>query len=153
MVLAKKGLISADLEYLDYSIAKLRNGGDGEAFIDQNKDIGDVFKPVFNFRLGGEYRVTDAFSLRAGYELYPSAFNETAFGADQPNAGLNYSVYSAGFGYRVNGFFIDVAYRYAQSEEYALLYPAPLTNDYPAPKMANFENSFSKVLFTFGFRF
>jgi len=45
--------------------------------------------------------VTEPLSLRAGYELYPSAFNQTAFGADQPNAGLNYAVYTAGLGYRV----------------------------------------------------
>lgn len=153
VVLAKKGLISADLEYLDYSIAKLRNGGDGEDFIDQNKDISDIFKPVANLRLGGEYRVTEAFSLRAGYELHPSAFNKTAFGANQPNAGLDYSVYAAGLGYRVNGFFFDVAYRFAQSEEYNMLYPAPLTNDYLVPQMAKFENSANKILFTLGFRF
>lgn len=153
VVLAKKGLVSADLEFLDYSIAKLRNGGDGENFIDQNKDISDIFKPVTNFRLGGEYRVTEPLSLRAGYELYPSAFNQTAFGTDQPNAGLNYAVYTAGLGYRVNGFFFDIAYRHAQSDEYNLLYPAPLTNDYPEPLMAQFTNSFNKILITFGFRF
>ncbi len=152
-VVAKKGLISADLEYVDYSIAKLRNGGDGYDFIDQNSDINEIYKPVTNFRLGGEYRITDAFSLRAGYENYPSAFNNNAFNTDQLNAGKNFSVISAGFGYTTGSFFLDVAYRQSSFSEYATLYPAPQTSDYPAPEFAKLDNKVSKILFTLGFRF
>lgn len=153
VVLGKKGLVSADIEYLDYSIAKLREGGDGDEFIDQNKDISDLYKPVTNVRLGGEYRLTETFSLRGGYELYPSAFNATAFGESQPNAGQDYMVYSAGAGYKSGGFFFDVAYRISSFTEYTMLYPAPLTAEYPEPEMAKFDNSNSKILFTLGFRF
>jgi len=152
-ILGKKGLISADYEYIDYSIAKLRNGGDGEKFVDQNKDISDIFKPVSSFRLGGEYRLTDVFSVRGGYEIYPSAYNQKAFGVTQPNAGLNYSVCSAGFGYKSGNFYIDFAYRYSTFSEYSTLYPTPVSTEYPEPKMAKFDNTNSKVLFTLGFRF
>ncbi len=153
VVLGKKGLISADVEYLDYAIAKLRNGGDGYDFIDENKDISDIYKATTNLRLGGEYRLTETFSFRAGYELYPSAFNETAFGEPQPNAGQNFNVYSAGLGYKSGGFFVDLAYRQSAFTEHNMLYPAPLTDDYPRPEMATFDNTTSKVLFTLGFRF
>lgn len=152
-VVGKKGLISADIEVIDYSIAKLRNGGDGEQFIDQNKDINDIYKPVTNFRLGGEYRLTDNFSLRAGYELYPSAFNDKAFGVSQPNAGQDYTVYAAGFGYKSGNFFVDLAYRYSKYTDYTTFYPTPVSTVYPEPKMAKFDNTGSKVLFTLGFRF
>jgi hypothetical protein len=153
VVLGKRGIISADYEYLDYSIAKLRNGGDGENFIDQNNDISEVYKASGNLRLGGEYRLSDNFSLRAGYELYPSAFNDNAFGASQPNAGLNYSVLSAGLGYSSGSFFFDAAFRQTAFSEYTLLYPAPTTSDYPVPEMAKLDNKIGKVLFTLGFRF
>ena len=153
LVLGKKGLISADYEYVDYSIAKLRNGGDGEEFTDQNNDISEIYKPAGNFRFGGEYRLSDNFALRAGYELYPSAYNESAFGTSQPNAGLNYTVLSAGLGYSSGSFFFDAAYRLSRFTEYNLLYPAPQTNNYPAPEMAKSDFSNGKVLFTFGFRF
>jgi hypothetical protein len=152
-VIGKKGLISADYEYVDYSIAKLRNGGNGYQFIDQNNDISTIYKPVSNFRLGGEFRLSDAFALRAGYEIYPSAFKSTAFGKDQPNAGLTYSIYSAGFGYTSGSFFLDVALRHSVYSEYATLYPAPQSDYYPAPEFAKLDNKNSKVLFTLGFRF
>jgi hypothetical protein len=153
LVVGKKGLVSADYEFVDYSIAKLRNGGDGEDFVDQNNDISEIYKPVGNLRLGGEYRISDLFALRAGYELYPSAFNESAFGTSQPNAGQNYTVLSAGLGYSTGSFFFDAAYRLSSFSEYNMLYPAPLTNDYPEPAMA--ESSFrqGKILFSLGFRF
>jgi hypothetical protein len=153
VVLGKKGLLSADYEFMDYSIAKLRNGGDGEKFIDQNNDISEVYKPVGNIRLGGEYRLSNNVALRAGYEIYPSAFNDNAFNVSQPNAGLNYTVLSAGLGYSSGSFFFDVAYRQSAFSEYTLLYPAPKTTDYPVPEMAKLDNKIGKVLFTLGFRF
>jgi hypothetical protein len=152
-VLGKRALVSADIEYLDYSIAKFRNGGDGYDFIDQNKDIADIYKSVTNFRLGGEFRISDPLAVRAGFELYPSAFNSEAFGVPQPNAEEKLTVYSAGIGYKGERFFFDAAYRLSSFGEYNMLYPAPMTNDFPEPAMAKFDNKNSKVLFTLGFRF
>jgi len=150
---AKKGLVSADIEYVDHSVAKLRKGGDGYDFADQNQDINEIFKAVTNFRVGGEYRLTDAFSLRAGYELYPSAFNTSAFGKDQFNAKEDYQVCSVGFGYSTGSFFVDIAYRNSGYTQFNKLYPAPLTSDYPEPQFAQFDQNTHKVLFTLGFRF
>lgn len=152
-IIGKKGLISADYELVDYSIAKLRNGGDGENFVDQNNDISEIYKPVGNLRLGGEFRVSDSFALRAGYELYPSAYNDNAFGTSQPNAGQNYTVLSAGLGYTTGSFFFDAAYRHAAYTVYNTLYPSPLTTDYPEPEMAESTFKQGKVIFTLGFRF
>jgi hypothetical protein len=153
LVLGKKGIISADYEFLDYSIAKFRNGGDGENFTSQNSDIREVYKPVSNLRLGGEYRLNDNFALRAGYEIYPSAYNGNAFGVNQPNAGRNYNILSAGLGYAYGSFSFDAAYRLSTFTEYNTLYPAPISSDYPAPEMAKMDNKSGKVLFTLGFRF
>ena len=152
-VIAKKGLLSVDYEYVDYGSANLRRGGDGYNFVPENQEIAEAYRSVGNLRLGGEYKMTEAISLRAGYELYPSAYNSEAFGADQPNADANLNILSAGLGYRQGGFFFDVAYRHSAIEEFDALYPAPVTNDYPTPVMASFNSVKNKVLFTFGFRF
>jgi long-subunit fatty acid transport protein len=152
-VIAKKGLLSVDYEYVDYGSANLRRGGDGYNFVPENQEIAEAYRSVGNLRLGGEYKVTEAISLRAGYELYPSAYNSEAFDANQPNADANLNILSAGLGYRQGGFFFDVAYRHSAIEEFDALYPAPVTNDYPTPVMASFNSVKNKVLFTFGFRF
>jgi hypothetical protein len=150
---SKKGLISLDYEIVDYSKSKLRNGGDGEAFFYENQDIQTVYKAVGNIRLGGEYRLNDNVGLRAGYELYPSAYKNEAFDTTQPNSEADFSVYSAGIGYKQGGFSFDVAYRYNTIKDYNLPYPSPQTNAYPKPTMAEFNTQRSQVLFTLGFRF
>lgn len=153
LVMGKRGLVSADVEYIDYAMAKLRSGGDGYNFADENSDITDLFQPVTNVRLGGEFRLTESFSLRGGYELYPSAFKNMAFGVDQPNAGQNHTVLSAGFGYSSGGFFADMAFRHGEITRYNRLYPEPSSDGFPTPAMAAFDEVSNKVLFTLGFRF
>ncbi|MFZ5430759.1 MAG: OmpP1/FadL family transporter [Bacteroidota bacterium] len=153
VILAKKGLVSLDYEYLNYGKARLKDDSYGDEFINQNNDIAELFRATGNIRLGGEYRLTDMFSVRAGFEHYPSAYKANAFGVSQPNAENQYNVYSAGFGYKSGGFFMDLAYRYAVNSEYNYLYPAPLTADYPVPSMAKFDRSTNKVMLTLGFRF
>jgi hypothetical protein len=152
-VIAKKGLLSIDYEFVNYGSAKLRRGGDGYNFASENQDITEAYRSVGNVRIGGELRVSNTVSLRAGYELYPSAYNSQAFGATQPNAEANMNTYSAGLGYRQGNFYFDLAYRYTDLTNYDALYPAPVSNAYPQPEMAAFNTTKNKVLFTFGFRF
>lgn len=152
-VIAKKGLLSVDYEYVDYGSAKLRRGGDGYQFVDENSEIEEAYKSVGNLRIGGELLATSNIALRAGFELYPSAYNESAFGTSQPNADADMKVYSAGLGYRSGGFFFDVAYRMTDSESYDALYPTPPTDFYNIPEQANFKTTKDKVLFTLGFKF
>lgn len=148
-----KGLVSVDYEYVDYGSANLRRGGDGYNFVDENSEIAQVYKSVGNLHIGGEYLATSNISLRAGFELYPSVYNAEAFGIEQPNADAGMKVYTAGFGYKIGGFFFDLAYRYTDQESYDLLYQAPATSYYPVPEMANFNTVQNKIYFTFGFKF
>lgn len=152
-IIAKKGLLSIDYEYVDYGSTSLRRGGDGYNFVDENKEIVEAYKAVGNIRLGGEYRLNEAVSLRAGYEHNPSVYNDEAFGASQPNADADLNIYSAGLGYRSGGFYFDFAYRYTDLKEFDLLYPAPVNNDYAQPQMASFNTLKNKFLFTLGFKF
>lgn len=69
------GLISVDYELADYSVIKFRDiydeGGfrDNSAFYDLNMTSRNFCGLAHNLRAGAEFRVTPAFSLRAGYSL------------------------------------------------------------------------------------
>ena len=150
---SKAGLLSVDYEYVDYGSAKLRRGGDGHQFVDENNDIAEIFKPVGNLRLGGELLATNNISLRGGFEYYPSAYNEQAFEAFQPNADADKLTYSGGLGFKNGGFFFDLAYRYSYIKDFDMLYPAPYSDIYVPSEMAAFNNIKHKVMFTLGFKF
>lgn len=153
LIVAKKGLISIDYDYLNYANAVLHRGGDGYDFYDENSDIDEAYKSSGNLRIGGEYRVSNAVSLRGGYELHGSAFNSQAFGASQPNSNSNLNVYSGGLGYKSGLFFFDIAYRYSVLDNFDLPYPTPVSDYYPAPQIASVNTVRHNVLFTFGYRF
>lgn len=145
-VIGKKALVSVDYEYVDYSKAKLKNGGtNGYSFSDENNEIKNIYKSVGNLRIGAEYRLNKITSLRAGYENYPSAFNSTFDGVNQPNSDAKYSSISAGFGLKYNSFFVDAAYKHIMSEAYETLYGGS--------NMAKYEVGNSNLIFTLGFKF
>ncbi len=152
-VIGKAGLLSVDYEYVDYGSTKLRRGGDGYDFFDENEEISQIFKSVGNLRVGGELLVSNNVSLRGGYEYYPSPYNEQAFEATQPNADADKVTYSGGLGFKSGGFFFDVAYRYSYIKDFELLYPDPVTDYYQPSDMAAFNNIKHKVMFTLGFKF
>jgi hypothetical protein len=152
-IFAGKGLISVDYELVNYGTASLRRGGDGYQFMDENSDIAELYKMTGNLRVGGEVKATDNLSLRAGYEYYPSPYNEEAFGVSQPNANSDINIYTAGLGYKIGGFFFDIAYNYGTQTTNNFLYEAPVTSYYPAPEMASFKYVENKVFFTIGFKF
>ena len=152
-VIPQKGLISIDYEFANYGSTSLRRGGDGYNFVEENGEIAEAYKLVGNLRIGAELLATSNISLRAGFENYPSPYNSQAFGTSQPNANAKLNVYSAGFGYRTGGFFLDIAYRYTMDKNFDLLYPAPPTDFYQMPEMAEFNTVKNNVLFTLGFKF
>lgn len=152
-VIAKKGLLSIDYEYVDYGSAKLRNMGDGSSVTGKNSDIKEAYKSVGNIRVGGEYKATDNVSLRAGYEYYPSAYKSVAFGNDQFKADDKLMTYSAGLGYRFGGFTFDVAYRLTNVTDNELPYSAPSSSYYPQPSPIEFKTMNHDVLFTLAWRF
>ena len=152
-VIGKKGLISADYELVNYGNAKLRDGGDGYDFYDENTEIAEAYNSSGNFRIGGELNATSNFSLRGGFEYHGSAYNERAFGTTQLNSDANMMVYATGIGYRNGLFFADLTYRYSTLEDYDFPYPTPYSTVYPAPEAASFKNVRNDVLFTLGFKF
>jgi hypothetical protein len=152
-IIGKKGLISADYELVNYGSAKLREGGDGYDFYDENNEISEAYKTSGNFRIGGELVPTSQFRVRGGFEYHGSPYESTAFGASQKNADSNMLVYSGGVGFYAGMFFADLTYRHSTITEYEAPYATPQMEIYPVPQMASFKTFKNDVLFTLGFRF
>ncbi len=152
-VIAKKGLLSIDYEFVDYGSAKLRRGGDGYNFTSENSDISDAYRSVGNIRIGGEIKATNNMSLRAGYEYYPSAYKSESFNNVQFKSDDKLMTYSAGLGYRFGGFSFDLAYRLTDMKNYELPYSAPSSSYYPQPSPIEFNTLNHDVMFTLGWRF
>lgn len=142
-IIGKKGLISVDYEYVNYSSAKLKEGGDGYDFYNENEDISELYKSVGNLHIGGEYRVNDLVSLRAGYEYYSNPYESYALEQDQPSS--KYSTVSAGVGYNQGNFFLDMTYKHKMAKDYSTIYSG---SDFVEYNMTN-----DKVMLTLGFKF
>lgn len=121
-VIGKRAILSVDYEYLDYSNMKLKNGGDVYNYYDfeaENNDINSTFKSVGNLHIGAEYRLSDALSLRAGYENLPSPYKTEGWQTTT-------NTYSAGLGYRFGRFYLDATYKHIANSSKIELYEMPL---------------------------
>lgn len=119
-VIGGRGILSADYEYQAYR--DMKTSYDYGDFDDYNSDIQAYFKSTNTLRLGAEFRVTPRLSIRAGYSYSSSAVkNEVAennlevyTSGCNPAYTLNNatSYVTAGIGYRIGGFYADLAYAY-----------------------------------------
>ncbi len=145
LILAKRALVSVDAEYVDYAAMRFHEGGSGsDNFSDVNNVMDTYFKSALNLRVGAELKLTEQFAVRGGYQNYGNPFRSEL--NQQSSLTNNVSVYSAGFGYTVNSFAVNVAYtnsisNVSEGNEQA--------NYYQLPR----ENNNQNVLVTFGFRF
>ena len=145
-VIGKSGLISVDYEIIDYSTAKLKNGSNGYNYVIENMAIQNAYRTVGNLHLGGEYRVNNTFSLRAGYENFPSVYKSTYQSAANANSNTSYSTISGGFGFKEGNFFLDAAVKHMMNDQYLKLYPG-------AVDIAKYNTNQNSVICTLGFKF
>lgn len=145
-VIGKSGLISVDYEIVDYSTAKLKNGSDGYNYVNENTAIQNAYRTVGNLHLGGEYRVNNTFSLRAGYENFPSVYKTSYLNATNMNSNTSCSTISAGFGFKQGNFFLDGTVKHIMNDEYLKLYPG-------ATNLAKYVSIQDDLIFTLGYKF
>jgi hypothetical protein len=105
----QKGFVTADIEYSTthnphYALAADENtNGSGDHYYDAlNQVIRNSYRNTFDFRLGGEMKF-DRWMVRAGGAYYTSPYSQAALKADR-------LYLSAGLGYRIKAFFVDLAY-------------------------------------------
>jgi hypothetical protein len=144
-VFKDKGLISLDVERINYSTMRFRDGGDGYDYSQENDAIKNTYKNVTNIRVGGEYRINDIF-LRGGYAFYPSPY-KTGF----LNENANRSLISGGIGYRSGTFFVDATYLYSIQNEKYVFYQSSDNSVYTDPVSTKLTEG--KVIVTVGFKF
>jgi hypothetical protein len=140
----KFALLSADYEFVDYSIAKFSQTGDGYDYSVKNMNIKNSLKSTSNIRVGGEFRLNKLY-LRGGYGYYGKAFKP---GEDNQN--LDYTSFSLGAGFREQNISIDFGYTNFRYSSVYVLYPlegnlAPATSN-----LSTVENMFT---LTMGYKF
>jgi long-subunit fatty acid transport protein len=141
-VLSKRGLLNVDYEFVNYAYPRL-SSADAGAFDEPNNYIQENYKATGNLRFGGEWRVLNFLSLRAGFAYYGNPYR----------SGLNIDAsrksYSAGIGFRTSSFYADFAYVFTQYKDNYFLTDPAFTNTNAV------SNSFSlgRTQLTLGFRF
>lgn len=147
------GCFSFDYERCDYATMKLRDPNDrhNEYFEDANAGIRDFAGASDMFRIGAEFNLTPAYSLRGGYTIATSA--ERYWEDDvQKTPNANKQSVAFGMGYKSKGsFFFDLACRMnIYPTEY--IYPYDSYAGIDSPEIINNSNLWN-VVATFGFRF
>jgi hypothetical protein len=127
-ILGKKGFVTADLEVVDFSSARLRSPylEDDPFFYDyeiENDRIATLSQPAVNVRLGGEYR-EDMIRFRGGLAYEGSPLTEEARTYEDPDnpgesliantAGMSFA---AGLGIRGEAAFMDLAFQHRQARD------------------------------------
>ncbi|MBT8219808.1 MAG: hypothetical protein KJP00_08285 [Bacteroidia bacterium] len=148
-IINNNGFVSLEVEYLDYTQAKYDlttnssntvNTADTDAV---NADIENILQTAINIKLGGEYRFGDM-RLRGGFQTTKSPFLDF----DEGRTSI-----SAGFGYRLNKFFVDLGAVYSIQDELYFPYTIPFDfNAYSQPVIENKLTNINLVL-TLGTKF
>ncbi|WP_293308241.1 OmpP1/FadL family transporter [Pedobacter sp. UBA5917] len=144
-VIAGTALISADVDYVDYSSMRFSdsNGSDLSTINANNAFIKNSYKEAVNYRVGAEVKVTNEFSLRAGYGVNGNGVK----GGD--NKFYQGQFYTGGLGYRIDNYYFDVAYQNYKTN----FSSSPYELDNYTEPVADVKSSRNNVFLTFGVRF
>jgi len=146
-IIGNSGLITADVEYVDYSSIHFSSNFANEE-TNTNRDIAALYKANFNYRAGVEFKLVDQFMIRGGYSYAGTPYKNLDFTTQS---------YSGGLGYRFDNYYLDVTYRHTKWD--STNSPYTISSDYPdygftgAGPTANLKNTADNVFLTFGVRF
>ena len=115
-LIKKRAFISAEYDFIDYSMSKLY--ADDYSFDTENQTIDNKFGICHTVKLGAEVNVTSKFLLRAGYNYKTSPYTNFA---SSFNGSAHYG--SVGFGIRTKYVFFDMAYVMKYGKDSFWLYP------------------------------
>ena len=179
-VIGSKFIISADYEWAQYSKMKFSDPGSYggyDSYFDwdyvsssnsydadgTNGLIQNYFQNTNTFRLGAEYRVTPFFSVRAGYANVSSPVKTSVrenrqvvyTAGTQPDYTFSNSTnyITAGVGFRVKGFYADLAYVYRNEKAtYHAFTDDPSNFAIQSPK-ADLSLTRNHVVLSLGYKF
>lgn len=162
-ILSTKGLISAEYVLTNYSGTKLmdKNGSTQDYSFD-NEDINNMLNNSRTFKIGGEYKLTNNFAIRAGYANTSSITKPNATKwmipttvRTDPEFFLHNSTnyFTAGVGYRENGWFVDLAFvNKLLNESYYAFNSAAMDQAY-ATNPATVKTNNNNFVLSFGLKF
>lgn len=161
LIFKNMGLLSFEYDYSDYTTSKFMDAnGSSASYNSENDGMRQMLKATHTFKVGGEYKLTDNFSLRAGYAYTTSAttpqaeklvlFNTTRVDSEYFKHN-NSKYFSAGFGYREADWFIDFAYMNKVVDE--TFYPYNSNYLAAAVNPASVITSNKNMVVTLGFKF
>lgn len=139
----KNGFISADVDWIDYSNARLNSNDFNEG--PDNEAIKSVYTSTLNYRVGAEYKINN-FRLRGGYAFFGDPYSESSY--DRSSQQI-----SGGVGVKINKFSVDFA---LVNQKFNALYSSYQVldaegNNYgPVTEM---ENNLLNGVLTLGFSF
>ena len=142
-IFGKSGLISVDVEQLNYGGAKYNTQTSGVSYDSDNKEIKATYASTTNIRAGGEFRLK-AFRFRGGFGYMPDPYKSQQNGTSAARTSA-----SAGIGYRASKFYIDIAYINSWSSNTY----RPYTIDSDSSPLLKYNQNASNVVATVGFTF
>ncbi|HZV13415.1 MAG TPA: hypothetical protein VFA55_09395, partial [Candidatus Kapabacteria bacterium] len=83
--------ISGAIDYVDYTQLQFSNAT--QNVLDYNSQMRDIFQSVVNYRLGAEYKIAPlGIGIRAGYEVFPSAYkgDPASYGQKNITGGVSF---------------------------------------------------------------
>jgi hypothetical protein len=139
--ISKFGFITADIERTNPAKSKYTSDIQDISYAGENREIKDLYKAVFNYRFGAEYRHGIA-RVRLGYGIQSSTY--------QNNALKNKIVtLSGGAGIRLKKFSIDAAVIATKKDK---AYYSPYNVDNGTEPLAEIAINNLTTMLTFGFR-
>lgn len=144
-IFGKSGLISVDIERLNYGGSKLRSTDPGFDMDQDTEQVKATYTAVTNIRAGGEYRIK-SFRVRGGFGYMPDPYKKPL--NDVSIARLSAS---GGVGYRASKFYIDLAYIKSWNNNSYVPYSLDNPNS-PSPVLGISQTA-TNVVATVGFTF
>jgi long-subunit fatty acid transport protein len=141
IIAGKYGFFTGDVEYVDYTRARLRDETDNAVFQGSNNDISSMYTQALNVRLGAEGRF-DIFRLRAGFALYGDPYENRTY--DRKKTYL-----TAGAGIKQANYFFDLA---LVNTAYNSVY-SPYALEVGVPPVVVTKNRYNNLMFTLGMNF
>jgi hypothetical protein len=145
--IGKMGIVSAEVEYINYASMHLHENDPYTNFDDYNKSIDAIYRSVVNFRMGGEVRFNNL-AVRLGGGYYPSAYT-----SGEINDYASYTEITSGVGYRNRMFFFDIGFSALFHSENYVLYSAFNNEGDYINNIANLNQNQYRLITSMGIRF
>ena len=139
--LGRIAIISADYEYMDYSMANMDSRSTDYNLLDQNDRIKEIYKAAHNIRGGAELHLGPMY-LRGGASFYDSPYKSTEI-----NHEAWYITVNGGLGFRSKNVFFDLAFSHRVNDYQYWLY---IPEDVSGAQISTTNNQLAATL---GFRF